>query len=368
MNRTATAAAPEATEVRLYAAADVRWIATIVDHVMASVGLPWRELRERLDHWPIGAAKSNAILGALRRVLGGRAERVRIARKVRSLVLGPPALDDCTRVERWLGASRELGLEVESIRELMWIDLANERPVALPHGRPDELRLAAYANLDRIQHAVRRARSLNLRVWGEANELIRMAARCGLIVTVTTDGTATVLDVVGPLSLFHATSVYGRALSALVPLLADQPRFELTIDCDFGHGPATLRVAPPALLPPSTAARGKPSLALQLARQLIKANVLVELDPPVIAYGRALLFPDLELVHRERRWLLELVGFATADYLSAKLARYRAAGARDVVLCVDERRAPDARVDPQVLAYSGKLTAAAVLRFLDGLP
>ncbi|CAN5817079.1 hypothetical protein BH11MYX3_BH11MYX3_26860 [soil metagenome] len=363
----ATAPAPRATDVRLYDASDVRWISTIVDHVVASAGRPWRELRERLDHSPIGTAKVNAILGALRRVLGGRAERVRIARKVRSLVLGPPALDEGTRIERLLGASRELGIDVESVRELLWIDLANERPVALPHGRPDELRLAAYANLDRIQHAVRRARMLNLRVCGEAHELIRMAARCGLIVTITADGPATVLDVVGPLSLFHATSVYGRALAALVPLLADHSRFELTIDCDFGHGPAVLRVAPPALLPPSPVARGKPSLALSLARQLINANIEVALDPPVIAHGRTLLYPDLELVVGERRWLVELVGFATADYLSAKLSRYRAAGLGEVVLCVDQRRAPDARIDPQVLAYASKLTGEAVLRFVEGL-
>ncbi len=77
---------------------------------------------------------------------------------------------------------------------------------------------------------------------------------------------------------------------------------------------------------------------------------------------------DLALLRAGRRWLIELVGFATTEYLAAKLARYRATGASDISLCVDERRAPDARVDPNVLAYAGKLTATDLLRFVEELP
>ena len=354
----------EATVVRLYDERDLPWIAMVVDQVVATIGHPWRVLRERLAHSPIAAPRVAAILGALRRVLGGRAERIRIARRVRALALGPPALDPIARVERLAAAGRELGLDVETVAELMWIDLANERPVALPEGRPAEHRLAAYANLDRIQRAVRHARELRLRVWGEAHELVRTAARHGLVTTVTTDGETTTLEVLGPLSLFHATSVYGRALAGLVPLLADHRRFELTIECDFGHGPATLRVIPPALLPPLTLAHGKPSLAVQLARQLRKHEVEVALDPPPLVHGRDVMYPDLELTLAGRPWVLELVGFATADYVAAKLARYRAAGIREIVLCVDEKRAPGGGGDPHVLCFTGKLTAEAVIRFL----
>ncbi len=356
------------TEVRLYDARDLPWISAVLDHVVATTGQPWRVLRERLEHTPIGAARVAAMLGALRRLIGGGAERSRIARKVRALVLGVPALDDAACLERLTAAGDRLGLDADAVRELMWIDLANERPVTLPDGRPAELRLAAYANLDRLQRAVRRARELRLRVWGEAHELIRMAARYGLISTVTVDGAVTELQITGPLALFHATSVYGRALAALMPLLAAAPRFELELDCDFGHGPAALRLTSPVLLPPASDARGTPSAAQRLTRQLRRAAVEVTLDPPPIAHGRAVLYPDLAIELRARVWKIELVGFATADYLAAKLARYRAAGSPDVVLCVDERRAPEAARDPHVLAYTGKLDASTLVQFVEGVP
>lgn len=354
-----------ATEMRLYDERDMAWIASIVDTVVACIGLPWRVLRERLEHSPHGAPRVASILAALRRMLGGRGDRVRIARKVRALVLGPPALDDATCTQRLLAAGTELGLDIDSVRELLWIDLANERPVALPDGRPSERRLAAYANLDRIQRAVRHAHELRLRIEGEAHELIRTAARWGLVTTVSRDDAATVLDVLGPLSLFHATSVYGRALAALVPQLADHSRFTLTMACDFGHGPAMLRLAPPALLPPVSEARTKPSMAVRLARQLAKAGVEVTLDPPPIVHGATLLYPDLAICRGARSWLVELVGFATADYVAAKLARYASAGVNDVVLCVDEARAPGTAADPRVLAYDGKLADDALLEFLS---
>jgi len=370
---------PDQRDIRLYDATDIPWIATVVDHVVEARNQPWRTLRESLEHSPIRAPRVAAILGALRRTLGGKAERGRVARKVRGLVLGHPALDDHERAARLTAASNLLGLEPAEVDNLMWIDLASERPVTLPDGRPDERRLAAYANLDRIQRAVRRARELRLVVWGEAHELIRTAKRYGLLVTVSRgrDPDATVLDIVGPLSLFHATGVYGGALAALVPLLADIARFELSVTCDFGYGPSILTLAPPVLLPPASR-RGTPSIAARLARELTKISPTrtIERDPPPLIAGAELVFPDFLI---DDAIAIELIGFATADYLAAQLSRYQLAGVR-VLLCVHDKRSPaerandkpandkpatdepaEPRAPPQILRFSGRLTAAAVL-------
>src|ERR1041384_4520379 len=132
---------------------------------------------------------------------------------------------------------------------MLWVDLVTERPVVLPEGRPAETALAAFANLERIQRCVRRAHDLQLRVWDQANELVRTVARYGLISQIRRDGEATVLDVIGPLALFHSTIVYGRALAALVPLLADHAQFMLDIRCRLGGEDVRLQVAPPVWLP-----------------------------------------------------------------------------------------------------------------------
>ncbi|MDQ3336183.1 MAG: DUF790 family protein, partial [Myxococcota bacterium] len=287
----------------------------------------------------------------------------RIARRLRATVLGHPALEPPARAARIAAAAATLGLADEDVESLLWADLARERPVVLPTARPDPRMLAAFANVDRIQREMRRARMIELRVWDNAHGLVRLAARCGLITQVARepDG-ALLLRIAGPLALFHTTTVYGRALGALVPLLADHPRFELDIHRDYESGPHTRRVVPPALLPPFTS-RLKPSPADRLAKDLALRGHLVDREPAPLAVDEHVLFPDLSIDFAGVRWLVEVVGFSTADYLADKLALYRAANAR-VILCVDTMRStPDEH--PSLLPFSRRIDADDVVQILE---
>jgi len=351
---------------RLYGDDDLVWIARLLDIVEQSAGEPWRVLVERVEHAPLRVHASHraAILGALRRVLGGAGQRARTARHVRALVLGAPALAAPEREARLAGAAATLGTTAEDVESLLWIDLAMERPVALPTGRPAEAELAAIANLEKIQRCVRRAHDLQLRVWDRANELVRTIARYGLIAQIKRDGDATLLDVIGPLALFHQTIVYGRALAVLVPLLADHARFELDIRCRLAGELTHVRVVPPVLLPPVVVSpRRPPSVADRLARELAERGLAVQREPPPIVSGEHLLFPHLVVEHDGAPCAIEVLGFSTMDSLTTKLAHYRDAGMTRVILCVDlatgcELGAPicrfTKRVDPDaVLAMLG---------------
>lgn len=350
------------SDINFYDDGDLRWIAQVLDVAVATTGQPWRVLRERLEHSTISAPKVNAILRALRLATGGgAADRTRIARRIRGMVLGAPALDDATRTARIAVACDELGLDARGIEELMWIDLANERPVVFPRGRPGARDLAAQANLDRIQREVRRARRIRVRIWDDAHELIRMARRYGLVATVSREGGATLLDILGPLALFHDTGVYGRALGEVVPLLADHTQFDLELTCDHGYGLVRTHVAPPILLPVVNADRLARSHVARLARGFDKLDVEIERDPPALAHGTDLLHPELAVRYGGRRWLVELLGFATAEHLTAKLALYDAVRIHDVALCIPAKRAPDEPDDPRVIRYDGRLEARALL-------
>lgn len=356
---------------RLYGADDLPWIAKLLDIVELSVGEPWRVLIERVEHAGLGvhASHRTAMLGALRRVLGGAGQRARIARQVRALVLGPPALEPGEREARLSAAAAQLGTTPEDVESLLWIDLAMERPVALPSGRPAEAEVAAFANLERIQRCVRRAYDLQLRVWDCANELVRTVARYGLIAQITCEGEATLLDVIGPLALFHSTMVYGRALAALVPLLAGHTRFELDIHCRLGGEPAHVKVAPPVLLPPvAVSPHRAPSIAERLARDLEDLGHTVEHEPPPIASGQHLLFPDLALDHRGARWFIEVVGFSTNEYLTTKLDRYRRAGIATMVLCVDLASAPGCELLAQICSFTKRVDVDDLLAALKASP
>jgi predicted nuclease of restriction endonuclease-like RecB superfamily len=198
---------------------------------------------------------------------------------------------------------------------------------------------------------------------------VRFAGRCGLIVHVTREpDDAFLLRLLGPLALVHATTVYGRALGALVPLLVEHKRFELDIHCDFASGPHTLRVEPPVMLPPY-ALRLKPSLADRLARDLERRELRVEREPPPLVVtalddeAPPVLFPDLAVERSGIRWYIEVVGFSTTGYLADKLARYAAANAR-VILCVDAKRS---LVDehPLIVEFTKRIDPDSVVERID---
>jgi predicted nuclease of restriction endonuclease-like RecB superfamily len=355
---------------RLYTEDDLPWIHRLIDLAEQARGEPWRVLVERVERASLGVHASHraTMLGALRRALGGAGERTRVARKVRELVLGAPALEPADREARLAAAADALGTTPEDVESLLWIDLAQERPVALPDGRPADAVLAALANLDKIQRWVRRAHDLQLRIWSRANELVRTAARYGLIAQIRRDDEATVFDVIGPLALFHSTIVYGRALAQLVPPLADHDRFELDIHCRIGGELTRVQVVPPVLLPPiARSPRRAPSVADRLVRELTDRGCRVEREPPPIAHEAHLVFPNLAIERAGVRWFVEVLGFSTRESLATKLARYRSAGA-PAILCVDQGKAPDGELGAGIYRFARRVDAEGLLAVLDGAP
>ncbi len=125
-----------ASDIRLFDDFDRPWIASLLELVAAHVGRPWRVLLDRIEHSDLEAHPSriSTVVRAIRRLCGGKAERARVARAVRALVLGHPALDVDERDARLAIAAAKLGLPANEVEPLLWADLALERPVALPDG------------------------------------------------------------------------------------------------------------------------------------------------------------------------------------------------------------------------------------------
>jgi predicted nuclease of restriction endonuclease-like RecB superfamily len=342
----------------VYGVDDAPWIGSIVDEVERGVGQPWRVVVDRLDRLPLPGVRIKAVVMALRRLGGGRGANPAVARRTRALVLGVPALDAAVRTKRIADASDKLGVSPAEIEHQLWMDLASERAVAMPNGRPSELQVAAFANERKIRRTLMRAESITLRVWGDARPIVRAAAARGLIATIGAGSTGeTIFEVCGPLAIVHHTTVYGRALAGFVQHLARCERFELDIRCNFGHGAFVASLASPIVLP--EAARAKSwKLVDKLARELAKADLEVVRDPPPVAAGSRLAFPHLIAngVH------VEVVGFWTEAYLAAKIARYRDAGAR-VVVCAHSRSVGE---PPRgVVMFDGAISAAAVITAIE---
>ncbi|HEX7836418.1 MAG TPA: DUF790 family protein, partial [Kofleriaceae bacterium] len=154
-----------------------------------------------------------------------------------------------------------------------------------------------------------------------------------------------------------------------VPLLADQPRFELDVRCELGGQETHLVVAPPVWLPPpASSSRRVPSIAERLARDLEALGHAIEREPPPIASGEHLLFPDLAIERGGVHWFVEVLGFSTKEYLAAKLDRYREAGIATAVLCADLATAPGCDLDGRVLGFTRRVDVDDLLARLAAGP
>ena len=267
--------------------------------------------------------------GALRDALAVEAQRARNAGHFdRSAVIAA-------------GAQR-LGLSPAAAEEQLFSDLPGERRLRLPKLLPDAHSLAARTNLALARGLLRLACEVTIELYGGARAVVRQVRLRRLLCTIRRAGPEGVrLGLSGPFSLFRHTTMYGRALASILPVLPWCCRFDLAARCMLRGRLLTVR-----LRPGDPIAAGEPPRAYdsrleeRFAREFARSSLDWDLirEPEPVQAGDALMFPDFAIVHRRdasRRFLLEIVGFWTPDYLREKLERLHAMPHAPLILCID---------------------------------
>jgi predicted nuclease of restriction endonuclease-like RecB superfamily len=262
-------------------------------------------------------------------------------------------------------------MTADQLEESLFADLPGERRVAAPPQLISPLELALRVNLALTQGLIYRASSVTIEAEGQARALVRHAKLRGLICMVDESGKSGVpqLQISGPLALFRRTLLYGRALGELIPLLSWSRHFRLQATCLLDGARLRLALSSgdpifPSLEPRRFDSRLEERFAHDFARLARDWDVIREPEP--VRAGNAIIFPDFALCHRAqsgRRWLLEILGFWTPEYLDRKLAQYRLAGLPNLILCIDEQRdcaAGDLPVGAHVVRYRRRINAASV--------
>ena len=276
-------------------------------------------------------------------------------------------------------AAARLGVSPEAMLESLFADLPSERSVHLPAPIPAPSELARRANLALAQGFLQRSSRVTLDVQGSARAVVRQILLRRLLCTVhpcMNPGTATV-EISGPYSLFKRTTLYGRALASLVPLLRVCDHFRLTADTVLRGREllVTLQSGDPIFFGAPLPSRYDSKLEERFARDFRRAAPDWDLvrEPAPLRAGDHLIFPDFAIYHRRdptRRALLEIVGFWTPRYLEAKLERLRAAGAPNLILCVDNSLncTGDAWADLRhVVRFERCIDVAAVLAIVEAM-
>jgi hypothetical protein len=360
-------------------AADHPWLRALLEEHERFAGRPHRELAERLAEEPQGTPRDKRRLAihVLARASTRRRGSTTRSRRVRAAVFEEATRSQSPRDVVLASVAGTLELRTSEVEAMLFGDLPGERLVMLPDPPWSPGEFALPANLALVQGLIFRATSVAIEASGNARALVRYAKLRGLICTVAVRERRedALLELSGPFALFRRTLLYGRALGDLVPLLAWCRRFRLSASCVLGTRSVTLWLATgdpifPAREPRPYDSRIEERFARDFRRAARDWDVVREPEP--VRAGTTLLFPDFALQHRiqpERRWLLEIVGFWTPEYLARKLALYRRAGLANLILCIDEARGcteGDLPREARVLRYRRKVDVRAVLRLIEG--
>lgn len=359
---------------------DHPWLSVLIDEVDRFRGRRRCELTERLQA-PLPCVapvlKARAASWLLMRSWRGVPASSLDARAVREALFTEAAASGEGRSAVLATVAGRLGTTAAELERALFGDLPRERIVQGPDQLPSPQDVAVNVNLEIAGSLLARASEVWIQVEGAVRPVVRQAKLRGLLCILERpagggDG-ADALRISGPLSLFGPTLLYGRALAELLPWLAWTSRFRLEAHCRW-HG-AHARVclasgAPifPAARPKAFDSKVEERFARDFARLAPGWDVVRE--PEALAVPGGLVFPDFLLRDRlrpERSWLLEIVGFWTPGYVERKLRQYREAGARRLILAVDQERfLSQEEVPPwaEVVRYRGRLDAAEVLKRL----
>jgi predicted nuclease of restriction endonuclease-like RecB superfamily len=360
---------------------DHPWLLALIEVYDRFVGRPRQELDARLRE-PLAAPCSPRSWAVAVRVLD-RMYRSRIASALpppaaRAALFGAAAERIQTAVAVLHRVAQELRVSPRELGTALFADVPAMRLLTGPEDPPSATEVALLANEEIVRRLVFRAAGVRIRVDGAAHAVVRQAKLGGLITCVRPGPRpgAVQLDVSGPFSLFRRTLVYGRALAQLVPILASAGRFEVRCACELSGRQREVVIRSGDPLRPAVLRRYDSKLEERFARDFLRAAPDYDLirDPEPVPVAGTLIFPDFAVQRRDdprRRWLLEIVGFWTAEYLSAKLARLRAARIPNLILCLDVDRdcgRGELPPDAAVIRFRKRIDPVDVLRTLNGSP
>ena len=279
------------------------------------------------------------------------------------------------RSEALAAGARLLGLSAAAADEQMFADLPGERRLRVPAPLPGPQVLAARTNLALAQGLLRLSSEVAIEIYGNARAVIRQVRLRRLLCNVRRAGPEGVrLDVSGPFSLFRHTTMYGSALASILPLLPWCSRFDLEAHCMIRGRALSVHLGPGDPIAGGEPPRAYDScLEERFARDFARSSLDWDLvrEPEAVPAGEFLVFPDFAVVHRHdrsRRFLLEIVGFWTPDYLLEKLGRLRAMPHVPLVLCIDRGLNCSAGELPphaRVVWFRKRIDPAAVLAVIE---
>ena len=370
---------------------DHPWISRYIDEFMRFKGKRRRELIEHFQgklsfDFP---KKKGDLIFYLLQMMTNEKRSLRAgggARKIRSELFFDAAIHPMkpSAQEILEKIAKQYSLPTNQVLEAAFADLPLERKLEHLPENLNSVAIALRANLALVQGLISRSSIVEVEASGDIRRIVRQVKLrrliCEVRVKQTSDGRKnSVLCISGPLSIFGHTTMYGRALSELIPLLCWCDRFILSAACRVRGKDALVEIKSSDLVLPSKEpvkydSKIEARFAKDFLAKSLDWNLIREPEAFVLNDGSSFIFPDFKIEHRRDpkvHFFLEIVGFWTPEYLIRKIAHLKQAGIKNIILCVDETLGcGDPHTDKelaavgQVLRYRNKIQVEEVLRLI----
>lgn len=360
---------------------DETWLRVLTDEVAAFDGQPLErmeaEIDERLQRRLRGQVPQRTLRGARAVLMSHYQSRVDAAvvpaTLRRTLFLEAAARPRREHDEIVSSVAASLGIEASKLRGQLFADRPGARVLAAPVAAPKLQELTEQYNLSLLQALLVRCEGAVVEAREHTHAVVRFAKLKRLICTVKEGSSGPLIELSGPISLFHRTTRYGRAIASFLPALTATPAWKLEATCLIAGERRLLRVdasAPVARahsLPHAHDSNVERALDRQLRKLGSSWTLAREAEP--IQVGSRIFFPDFSLRRGSASVLIEVVGYYTQEYLAAKLEMLRALRDRHVIVLVDQTLCcdPNQIEAGAVLTYRGKPDAVAVLAAAERL-
>lgn len=259
--------------------------------------------------------------------------------------------------------------------EYLFSDLPAERRLIVPDPLPDPHSLATSTNLALAQGLLRIASEVTISLYGGARAVVRQVHLRRLLCSIERGkGEGVRFRISGAFSLFHHTTMYGNALASILPILSWCERFDLFARCVlWGREVSVYLCSGDPIARRQSPRQYDSRIEERFARDFAKATLDWDLirEPEPLDTLDTLVFPDFAIVHRRdtaKRFLLEIVGFWTPDYLREKLNRLRRVPHVPLILCINRGlncSSGDLPEHAQILWFNKRIDPATVLAAIE---
>ena len=327
---------------------DYLWLRSLIDDFVRLEGRRYRDVLSFLQEPPKVSsppAKRLMAVWMLHSMCARQSTPFDVGELRKEMVIEAQRARDVDRFNRSdviAAVAKRFGISASELNEHMFSDLPMERRLVLPDPIPDPHSLAMQTNLALAQGLLNVASEVTIELYGGARAVVRQVHLRRLLCTAEhSESKGVQLKISGAFSLFRHTTMYGHALASILPLLLWCERFDLMAHCVLRRRELNVQLSSRDPI-----ARGQPPqqydsrIEERFARDFARTSLdwdLVREPEPFEVLG-TIIFPDFAIIHRRdtsKRFLLEIVGFWTPDYLQEKLRRLRQLPDTPLILCIN---------------------------------